>query len=278
MKRILVPTDFSNTAENTLEYAAEMAREVKATIVLLHVYSVPLINSEIPAVAVTAAELEIAAKADLQKAKEALLKKHGDQLQVEYHCVMGLPVDAIARFSEEYPVDLIIIGMQGAGYLAEKIIGSIATSLIRKSACPVLVIDKGVKFRMVHRIALACDFIETWHRGVLAPMKTMAELFGSHIYILHVIPEAEPDPTISEAIAGIRLDHSLEGIAHSFHNVQGTDVVESINDFVSKHEIDMVVMIPRTHSLLNTLFHEPTTKRMAFHSHVPLLALHDAEP
>ena len=51
-------------------------------------------------------------------------------------------IEEINLFSERNKTDLIVMGMQGAGYLAEKVIGSITTSLMPKAKCPILVIDE----------------------------------------------------------------------------------------------------------------------------------------
>ena len=52
-------------------------------------------------------------------------------------------------------------------------------------------------------------------------------------------------------------------------------MVAGINQFVADNKIDMIVFIPKKHSFFNSIFHESNTKRMAFHSTIPLLALHE---
>lgn len=201
--------------------------------------------------------------------------KYGNKLVVECKCACGFPVEEINIFAKENKIDLIVMGMEGAGYLTEKLIGSITTSLIKKAKCPVLAIDKHVKFRSIKKIALACDYSETKNKYILNPLKELAHLFKSHVYILNVVRELETVATVSKAVAGIKLDHSLEGVNHSFHYAKSEDIIEGINDFVDEKKIDMVVMIPRMHTALQNLFHEAHTKRMAFHTKVPLLALHE---
>jgi hypothetical protein len=142
--------------------------------------------------------------------------------------------------------------------------------------CPVLAISSDVKFKPIKNIAFACDYKEINDRQLLEPLKEFAKLFDAHISIVNVVREtAELIPNTDQAIAGVKLEHSLEGTEHSFHYTQHNDVVEGINHFVTENHIDMVVMIPRMHSVLRNIFHEPQTKRMAFHTHVPLLSLHE---
>lgn len=274
MKTILVPTDFSKIARNAIDYAVEIAKLTNAKLILFHVYHVPAVPSEMPIV-IPIDEIEKNSMDSLKKIEKNIHLKHGNKLVVEYQCRCGFPIDEINTFAEENKIDLIVMGMEGAGYLTEKLVGSITTSLIKKAKCPLLAIDKHVKFKSVKKIALACDYEETQNKSILEPLKEFVQLFESHVYVLNVVRELETVATISKAVEGIKLEHSLEDLNHSFHYTKSEDIVEGINDFVDEKKIDMVAMIPRMHTALQNLFHEPITKRMAFHTKVPLLALHE---
>jgi nucleotide-binding universal stress UspA family protein len=273
MKKILVPTDFSKTASNAIDYAVEIAKITKARLILFNVYSIPVVPAEIP-ILMPVEEIKKDTLGSLKKIEEEIHRKHGTDLIIECDCRQGFPVEEINDFAEENKADLIVMGMEGTGYLTEKLIGSITTSLIKKAKCPVLAIDKLVRFREIKNIVLACDYTKT-NKTVLAPLKELAQLLKSHVYILNVVPELESVAALTKAIEGIKLDHALENVVHTFHYSRHENITEGINDFVNEKKIDMVVMIPRAHSLFQNLFHESNTKRMAFHTKVPLLALHE---
>jgi nucleotide-binding universal stress UspA family protein len=274
MKTILVPTDFSECADNAITYAIEIARLTKAKLILFNVYQSQAIPAEVP-ILLPIEETAAEANEVLKRLVKRLQKKSKGQVQIEYKSAWGFPVEQINLFSEEHSIDLIVMGMQGAGFLAEKVIGSVTTALIRKAQHPVLAIDQHVKFKSLKKIVLACDYAETKNNEVLKPLKEFAQLFKSHIYVLNVISESEATPTITKAVAGIRLDRELESLDHSFHFTENKNVIEGINDFVEENTIDMVVMIPRMHTSLKDIFSEPNTKRMAFHTKTPLLAIHE---
>jgi len=92
-------------------------------------------------------------------------------------------------------------------------------------------------------------------------------------------------PAYSEDLSGKFLEYVFENVDefpdipsdvdYSVYQQKDDDVVVGINRFVDKHGVDLLVMIPRKHSMLSSLFHESNTQRMAFHTHVPLLALHE---
>jgi nucleotide-binding universal stress UspA family protein len=273
MKTILVPTDFSKISYNAINYAVEIAKLSKAKIVLFHVYHVPVVASEVPIMMPSLHEIEKECMSRLEKIQRDIFKKNGNKLMIECKCECGFAVDEINLFSEKNNIYLIVMGMQGAGYLSEKVIGSITTSLIRKAKFPVLIINEKVKFKNIKSIVLACDYLEMRNKLVLEPLKEFVKIFKSHVYVLNIIRELETMPTLNEAMEGIKLEHLLEDIDHTFHFAQNEDIADGINEFVSKQKIDMVVMIPHTHSALKNIFQEPQTKRLAFHTDVAILTL-----
>ncbi len=275
MKTILVPTDFSEISKNALEYAIEIAKVMPARIMLIHAYHVPVVATDAIVIVPSMEEIKQIGIDSLQKLKNEVLSKHENKILVEYCCVEGFAVDEINTYTKTNPVELIVIGMHGAGYLVEKLIGSVTTSLLREANCPVLAIDQKVKFKTPKKIVLACDYKHI-KRSALEPLKGLASLFDSHIYILNVAPEKAPVLNdIEGAVCGLSLDHSFEKIDHSFQYTSNENIVDGINEYVSSQQMDMVVMVPRKYSLLKTFFYEPNTKKIAFHTNVPVLALHE---
>lgn len=274
MKTILVPTDFSAVAQNAIDYAVEMAKVSKAKLILFHVYHVPVVPSEIP-VALPMDEVEKESMKKLKKIAKKIQSGQGKKVAVECKCQLGFAVEEINSFAEANKTELIIMGTEGTGYLKEKLMGNITTSLIKKAKCPVLAIDRNVKFRNVKKIALAFDYSSMDYASVLAPLMKIVKLFSSHVYVLNVLPEPKAILAIDKAVEGIKLDHLLDKAEHSFHYSENDDVVDGVNDFVKAKKIDMVVMIPKSTSVMKSFFHSSNTKRLAFHTDVPLLALHE---
>lgn len=276
MKTILLPTDFSDVSDNAINYAVEFAKFTQSKLILFHVYHVPVITTDMPMMIPSMEELGEDCLEGLNKIKNRIYSLHGGSIEVECKCECGLEVDEISEFVNNNNIDLIITGMKGAGGFEEKMMGSVTTSLMRRAHCPVLAIDKSSTFKSISKVALACDFKEIKSKRALEPLKKIINLFNAHLYIVNVLKEKKDIiPTTEQAIAGVQLENMLEGINHSFHYEENAHVVDGINNFINTHTIDLVVMVPRSHSLIQNIFHEPNTKRMAFHTHVPLLSLHE---
>jgi nucleotide-binding universal stress UspA family protein len=273
MKKILVPTDFSELSGNALNYAVQLAKKTESELLLLHAYLVPVFTED--SVFMTPEQYIRKEVADnLTKLKESIEKSH-PELKISYTAIDGTTVEAIAFCAEKHHIDLIVIGVQGSGYLQEKIIGNTASALIRKTKTPLMVIDKQVRYRVPKKIVLAVDFSETNDRAVLNPLKELAKTFKSHICILNIFTEAQIIPTFGEMAESFRIEKSLKHTYHTFFEVEHPDIVTGINDFVKKHQIDLVTVISRNHSLIGRIFREPISKAMTFHSLAPLLILHE---
>lgn len=273
MKTILVPTDFSKNAQNAIDYAIEIAKCTSSKLILFHAYQLPLVASEVPVVP-SIGELEKDIVRNLKKAERHIHSKTESSLVVEYEYRCGFPVEEIRLCAERNKADLIIMGLHGAGFIREKLIGSVSTALMNNSKCPVLIINQNVKFKSIKNIALAFDYSEIKNQAVLYPLNVFSNLFKSHIFIFNVVKsQLEAVSSISKAVDGMKLAHALENAEHSFHYSENEDIIEGINKFVMEKNIDMVVMIPHKHSPLHNLFNESQTKKMAFHTRIPLLTL-----
>jgi nucleotide-binding universal stress UspA family protein len=274
MKTILVPTDFSNLSHNAIDYAVELSKPFNSRVVLFHAYHVPVVNSEMSVNLPSEVELEKDIKESLRKIEKNILDKNGKGISVETICKQGFAVDVISEYTRDNKVDLIVMGTQGGGFVTEKVLGSVTSSLIKRSKCPVLVVGKDMKFEGIKNVLLAYDYHEI-KDSVLNPLKELVVSFKAHVFLLHVNQKLELVPSPKEAIEGIKLDHLLEGISHSFNYAESEDVAAGFNRFAKEKNADITVLISREHSVLWNLFHEANTKKMAFHSVIPFMALHE---
>lgn len=273
MKKILVPTDFSKTAANAMNYAVELAKRVDAKIILFHVFDMPLIATDVPVWVPSIDELGENNLARLEKLKSAIARKHGALPKVECHCKLGLITADIQRYAADKKVDLIVMGTQGVNYDAVKIFGNTTTAVMLDAPCPVLSIDKRVKFKPLNNILFAVDYVDKHSRTFLKVLKELAGIFGSRVSLLNVLPEIAPITSPREDKSVVKLHRMLKEVPHSFHQTSNESVTDGINDFVRKKNMDMVVMIQRHHPFLTGLFKRPSTRKVAFHTRLPLLVL-----
>jgi nucleotide-binding universal stress UspA family protein len=141
LKRILVPTDFSESARHALLYGTSFAREYEGELVLLHVVENLTVGYASDLFPVPMAEVfdEISgyAKAELAKLGTEVREKG---IRVRELVVQGKPSAEIVRVAREETADMIVLGTHGKGMLDKALFGSTAERVIRRAPCPVLTV------------------------------------------------------------------------------------------------------------------------------------------
>lgn len=269
MKTILVPTDFSDAALNAAEYSVQLAKDIKAKVLLFHVYHLPIHVPEVP-IMVTPSGLQQDNESELKKVAAHLSRKTG--VEVNFLAKLGFAVDEILE--EEKNVDLIIMGMKGANKLSEALIGSITTATLRKTKIPLMVIPEKVKYKKPETIVFACDHDPRIAGNTLDLIRDLLNTIGCKIYILNVKRKKE-SVSLVESLTKMEFKNTLNSVENIYYFPEKEDLVEGINEFVEAHHADIVVTIPHAYNLVERLFHKSISKKMAFHIHVPLLALPD---
>ncbi|MGS2740193.1 universal stress protein [Sinomicrobium sp. M5D2P17] len=184
MKKIIVPTDFSEYAEYALEVAASIAKAEKAKVILFHmigVFDAVFTKDESQEYAEAMYYMKLARK----KFDELLAKSY--MKGVETECV----VQNYKAFSElndvakEKKADLIVMGSHGAGKMLGMFVGSNTEKVVRHSDLPVLVIKDRIKSFKMNKVVLACDFEPESIHAFRRAMKFFAS-FASKVYLLYV--------------------------------------------------------------------------------------------
>jgi len=141
--RILVPTDFSETADAALVYAKSLATQLGASLHLLYVFSdlyatatmVPEVYAPLPP--------EVRERA-LEEARECLLERLGAAEEKHFHgsrsIVTGLTAKEIVKYATDNGIDLIVMGTHGRRGVAHLLLGSVAEHVVRTAPCPVLTV------------------------------------------------------------------------------------------------------------------------------------------
>jgi nucleotide-binding universal stress UspA family protein len=272
MKTILVPTDFSEASENAVNYAAELAKFIHAKLIIFHGYTIPVPVSEAPVVIYSFEELE---KANMQllTALNKKIKANYSTLETELITRPGFPIDEIIRIESQKKVDFVVMGLSGAGR-TKALLGSNTTSVMKKSPRPVIIVPYEAKFKKPGKMALACDYTAIVPDHVISSFKEFVKLFGSKVLVFDVLRKAEL-VTYEKATAEVNLENSLGDIEHSLYFPSGDNLAEEVNEFVDRNNVDMLTVMPHNHSFFSGLFHHSSAKKIALHTHVPILSIHE---
>jgi nucleotide-binding universal stress UspA family protein len=288
MKTILVPTDFSPVSDNALNYALELAILFDSTIILLNAYTRPAAeNYEVePAYALSLGnneasvyENEASYHYDLVSDKLARLKSEiyaraEKHLNIECVAEQGSPYDIILKIAQERKPDLIVMGLStAAGKIKEHLIGSISLKIARNQPVPTFIVSEKVKYRKIQKISYACDLTNLEQTHLACAAKLFSRAFKAEIEIVNV---EKPEERISDekSYNNFFVEDILENVKHSIIHITGNDVAQELEDYFQLFKTDLIMISPKKHNLLHYLFHHSITNELAFHSGLPILAIH----
>jgi nucleotide-binding universal stress UspA family protein len=190
MKRLLVPTDFSNQAENALKVAAQLAKKHDCEIYLLHILEMPLqevdpinSNNNMP-------EAIFFMKLAHQKFEKLKSKAYLEGIViheiVDFHEIFK----GIFQVCKKHNIDLVIMGSNGASGFREILIGSNTEKVVRTSDTPVLVVKNEHITFQVNDFVFASDFKEESTKTYEKAIK-FAKTLGAKIHLLMVVTPAK---------------------------------------------------------------------------------------
>lgn len=289
IRHILVPTDFSEAADNSLEYALQLARSTKelpqnqaaekagqegVKLFVLHSYSVPVTSIETAYVADQAILLEQTfrrAEEEMQALEEKYLRPSG----LPYECLirMGSAIKDINEVVKEFNIDLVLMATQKAGKL-ERLFGDLTAYALEHCKAPLLLVPDEAEFRPLRKLAFATDLHKIRQSEVFDKLKYLAGSFHSHIIVLNVNTDLK-DLSQEEAEELQHIKEELRGMEFHLQFIEGEDAEEAILDYVHKQDIDLVAAVPRHHGFFEGLFRSSVSKKLAVHTHIPLLAVHE---
>lgn len=277
MKKILVPTDFSPCAANALDFAVQSAKILKAELTLLHAFDV------------TGYIYPDTVGADVEY-RQSMLDEVNDKLlalknKIEKEAAMtiftsvyeGNVTEGIRQTIEDLGSDFIVMGTSGASGMKEKLIGSETATVIGKSKVPVLVIPADYKWKKPEEILLATNYFED-EPSTLDFLFEMAYLFNANLNAIVFTSNEDKAIVIVEHTKNafdyektLRERYKVEKF--SVKELLGEEFENTLEEYIDQNKIDMLAMATHKKTFLDRLFHPSMTKRMSFHTKIPLLVL-----
>ena len=271
MKTILVATDFSAAAFNAVDYAAEMALAIHANLVLLHVYQVPVAYLEAPVI-LNEKEMREDAENNLNQLKEDLSVKTGNKLTIETEVRTGIFFEELKAFCEQVKPYTVVMGSQGTSAAERLFFGSHAVYAMQHLMRPLITVPPEVKFTKIKKIGFACDFDKVVDSTPVDEIKILVSDFNAELHVLNTGKQKVFNPNIVFE-SGV-LQEMLAILKPSYHFTTNPNTDEGIMDFSERNHLDLLLVLPKRHGLIDSLVHKSHTRELVLHSHVPVMALH----
>jgi nucleotide-binding universal stress UspA family protein len=274
MKKIIVPVDFSTTSINAAEFAADLAVFYGAEIYLYHTYQLPVVLHEFSYPVFDINETQEAAEHELETLKDNLLAKLKAPIPIIIVAEMAGLQEGIEALSDYLHPELIIMGLSGKDALTRLIVGSNTIKTIQEIKYPILVIPPKAVFLPIRKIGFACDYIRIEQSTPVDFLKKIVNDFRADLFVLNInlSGQIHTNEVINQ---GRLLDELLKDVKPTYNTIEAGDVTDGINWFVEKEKLDWLVAIPKNHALLQKMFSRSHTKDLLYHTHVPVLCIHE---
>ncbi len=278
MKRILVPTDFSPTAEKAFRYALDIALNTGATIILYHIYKPvdgPFIDTK-----QTAKQHNIQTETNILKRLQRLKKKVTKEAgTVTVSTLIGRQplVDNILGFAEHNHIDLVVMGTRGTSGLKKIMIGSTAAKIAEAADIPVLLVPEKFEWSEHNQIVFASDFHKSDHEA----LSFATELLKSKnctITVLHLVSAYATETERKRERAHFdkytcQLQQPFDKHQLRFHLLETTSFSETIKNLEKKIPYDLLAMVRRKKTFSQKLFGDSFTQTMTFLAKKPMLII-----
>ena len=272
-KTLVVPVDFSASSVNAVNYAADFAKASGASIALLHICDVPVISQE-PVPAEVIDELLEEAKKKMEELKQNLHHKTGNELTISAEVRVGPVYSQIQDYCATAQQPIVIMGAHMTTATERMIFGSNVLRAMQNLSWPLIVVPNGIRFTGIGVAGLACDLRDvpaTVHAESL--IKWLGN-FHPQLHILHITPKKHGMLDADEIKGAGILKEALKTFNPVFHYMQDENTEEAIAAFAEKNNLNLLVIIPKKHGLLNQLLHKSHSKQMIINTHIPIMAIH----
>ncbi len=270
MKKILVPTDFSKTADNAIQYALALAEKFSAEIMVVNAYvpsgtSVMIDLTDI---------LKLESERDLRIVEEKI-KKTNPNIKLTTLAFEGDLTHAIKSCVKEESVDIIVMGTTGGSGLKAKFMGSNTASIIQKIKVPLIAVPDGGTLNEELKVAISTDLHNLKNTEVFDFPKQIVKAHSGMFYIVNVTEDLGKIDPVDFIDHAADVDELFTGFEHTFKFLEGDDYEREILEFITIHNIDLLVVVSRKRNFVNRLFHKSISKQLTMHSPVPILVLTD---
>ncbi|WP_299431278.1 universal stress protein [uncultured Aquimarina sp.] len=276
MKRILLPTDFSDNAFNAIRYALQFFKNEECTFYLLHTFTPVsynvgyLIENPMPYGMEDIAMMN--SKRDIERT-EAKIKEEFNNPKHSFERIsaFNMLINEIKDTVDRYNIDLIVMGTKGATGAKEIFIGTHTMYTIKKVKCPVLAIPSDFEYEKPKEILFPTDYHLSTTNKYLPLIKDICNQHTARLHMLNAYYGIPLDQNQKETKDFI--DTYFEKNAHVFHIADGMDVIEAVEDFQKMNIINLLVMVHNKHSFFENLLFKPVINQIAYHTNIPFLVI-----
>lgn len=270
MKRILVPTDFSEHAEDALKVAAQIAKKNNSELILLHMLELPQQSNDAIMGGTSIPETMLFMKKANETLDEIASRDYLEGILVTEIVKMDKPIHGITQISKDYDIDLIVMGSHGSSGVEELLIGSNTEKVVRNSEIPVLVIKKNIPNFNAANIVFASDFSDEAKKP-FEKLLNFTKLFDSKLHLVTICTPNSFKPThvSEEAMNDFIEEFNISNYTTQIYN--DTNIEKGIINFSNKIDADVIGMCTHGRTGFAHFFNGSISEGLVNHAIKPVI-------
>lgn len=278
MKKIILPTDFSENAWNAIFTALKLYADVKCHFYIVNAYEPgvlkPLASEGHKRLDVIYESLSQQSNKELAEILTYLDKNHNNpHHSFETISVESTFEEAMKKLVSEKDADLIIMGTQGATGAKQVFLGSNTVKVLNGlKNIPVLAVPDSFNFQKLKTVIFATDFMKGYAKSELDSLLELVRIWNAKVEMIHVAEEFTLNDTqqTNKAI----LEERFSGLPYTFMDLPFTaSTAHTIGQHTANRNNDILGIIRHHHTFWEKVIGEPVVKKIAFHTTIPVLFL-----
>jgi len=280
MRKILIPTDFSENALNALRYATELFKYERCEFFIFHAYADEVYDKNAHMTRALFEDVKKQVHKSSDKKLEEILKKlkefspnpkHNYQTQ----SVFGMLIDVANELVNLKNIDILVMGTKGKTDDRKLTFGSNTLQVLKYVSSPVLAIPSQCLFKKPKSILFPTDYMLPYTRRELKLLSTMVKSFRSILNFLYV--SKFDKLSIRQENHKMFLEDCFKDIELIQNKANGENLVDVINQFVKVNKVNMLIMINSRHSYLENMLYQSSIDKIGLHIEIPFLVLQNLQ-
>lgn len=276
MRKILIPTDFSENARNAINYAIDLFKYEISEFYIMHAYQDDIYADEVLLIQETLENVTgiISKNSDEQlKNTVKFAKSISQNPRHSYHMISSnnLLMDEANKIVDEQNIDIIVMGTRGKTNDKKLTFGSHTLQVLKYVQCPVLAIPENYKYDKPKHILFPTDFMIPYKRRELKLLCELAAPYRATIDLLYIsksnklsIRQEDNRTFVERELCKNTINFKIENSKH---------IINTIYKYIRENSTDILVMVNTRHSFLENILFQSTIDELSLNLDIPFLAL-----
>lgn len=275
MKKILFPTDFSETANNAFLYALNLAKSIDAQVYVLHVYELPMITGSLSAGLIQNVyeTVELGSfdnfKDNIPQLRQIAVENDLNEIPIKFILEEGNFLYILSEIIGEESVDFVVMGTDGNSGIEKMLFGSNTINAITSMKVPILSIPHGMSFKGFKNIG----FTTVFDQKDKDALKYLIEIANRHHAKIHCMHVSKDGKFNQQAMKDWQDQFAGDPIV--FEVYHDADPVNAVLDFIKEKQIDLLTVVSRNKGFFDKIFSPGFTKKIANKNITPLFVFHE---